>query len=118
MFFDDDGAGNLRIYYLVSGVRTYHSEVAGTVNYATGLVSVNPIYITLVSNVDNNVSTAIRFTASPSSNDIVGKRNQIIEIDIINTIITGGQDTIAVNSGGGGTSTFVATTNYVTPSSY
>jgi hypothetical protein len=82
MFFDDDGAGNLRIYYLVSGVRTYHSEVAGTVNYATGLISVNPVYITSVSNVDNNVSTAIRLTASPASTDIVGKRNQIIEIDI------------------------------------
>ena len=117
MFFDDDGAGNLRIYYLVSGVRTYHSEVAGTVNYATGLVSVNPIYITSVSNVDNNVSTTIRFTASPSSNDIVGKRNQIIEIDIINTTITGGQDTIAVNSSGGSTD-YVTNSTYVTPSSY
>ena len=117
MFFDDDGAGNLRIYYLVSGVRTYHSEVAGTVNYATGLVSVNPIYITSVSNVDNNVSTTIRFTASPSSNDIVGKRNQIIEIDILNTTITGGQDTIAVNSSGGSTD-YVTNSTYVTPSSY
>jgi len=50
---------------------------------------------------DDNASRAIRLTAIPASNDIVGKRNQIIEIDIINTIITGGQDTIAVNSGGG-----------------
>ena len=117
MFFDDDGAGNLRIYYLVSGVRTYHSEVAGTVNYATGLVSVNPVYITSVSNVDNNASTAIRLTASPSSNDIVGKRNQIIEIDVINTTITGGQDTIAVNSSGGSTD-YVTNSTYITPSSY
>ena len=117
MFFDDDGAGNLRIYYLVSGVRTYHSEVAGTVNYATGLVSANPVYITSVSNVDNNVSTAIRLTASPASTDIVGKRNQIIEIDIINTTITGGQDTIAVNSSGGSTD-YITNSTYVTPSSY
>ena len=117
MFFDDDGAGNLRIYYLVSGVRTYHSEVAGTVNYATGLVSANPVYITSVSNVDNNASTAIRLTASPSSTDIVGKRNQIIEIDIINTTITGGQDTIAVNSSGGSTD-YITNSTYVTPSSY
>ena len=117
MFFDDDGAGNLRIYYLVSGVRTYHSEVAGTVNYATGLISVNPVYITSVSNVDNNVSTAIRLTASPASTDIVGKRNQIIEIDILNTTITGGQDTIAVNSSGGSTD-YITNSTYVTPSSY
>ena len=117
MFFDEDGSGNLRIYYLVSGVRTYHSEVAGTVNYATGLVSANPVYITSVSNVDNNVSTAIRLTASPASTDIVGKRNQIIEIDILNTTITGGQDTIAVNSSGGSTD-YITNSTYVTPSSY
>ena len=117
MFFDEDGSGNLRIYYLVSGVRTYHSEVAGTVNYATGLVSANPVYITSVSNVDNKASTAIRLTASPSSNDIVGKRNQIIEIDILNTTITGGQDTIAVNSSGGSTD-YITNSTYVTPSSY
>jgi len=117
MFFDDDGAGNLRIYYLVSGVRTYYSSAAGTVNYTSGLVSVNPVYITTVSNVDNSISSAIRLTATPSSNDIVGQRNQIIEIDLVNTTISGGQDTIAVNSAGGSTG-YVTTTNYTTPSSY
>ena len=86
-------------------------------NYISGVVSVNPLYITSVSNVDDNASTAIRLTAIPASNDIVGKRNQIIEIDTLNTTITGGQDTIAVNTAGGSTS-YVTSTNYVTPSSY
>ena len=117
MFFDDDGAGNLRIYYLVSGVRTYYSSSAGTVDYATGLISVSPIFITTVSNVDGNVSTAIRITATPASTDIVGKRNQILEIDTINSTVEGNQDTIKVNSAGGSTG-YVTTTNYVTPSSY
>jgi hypothetical protein len=117
MFFDDDGAGNLRIFYLVSGSRTYYSSVAGTVNYISGLVSVNPIYITSVSNVDDNISTAIRMTASPASVDIISSRNQITEIDIINTVIVGGRDTIVVNSGGG-SSDYVTSSSYVTPSSY
>ena len=117
MFFDDDGAGNLRIYYLVGGVRTYHSSAAGTINYISGLVSVNPVYITSVSNVDDNASTSIRLTATPASSDIVGQRNQIMEIDLVNTSISGGQDTIAVNSAGGSTG-YVTTTNYTTPSSY
>jgi hypothetical protein len=91
--------------------------LAGTVNYINGLISVNPIYITTVSNVDDNVSTSIRITASPSSVDIVSKRNQIIEIDLINTTITAGGDTIAVSSGGGSTN-YVTTSNYVAPSSY
>jgi hypothetical protein len=117
MFFDDDGVGNLRIYYLVSGVRTYFSSAAGTVDYATGLISVSPVFITTISNVDGNISSAIRFTAIPSSTDIVGKRNQILEIDIVNTTIGGNQDTIAVNSGGG-SSTFTTTPSIASTSSY
>ena len=117
MFFDDDGVGNLRIYYLVTGSRTYYSSAAGTVDYVSGLVSVNPVYITSVSNVDDNASRAIRLTAIPASNDIVGKRNQIIQIDLVNTSFSGGQDTIAVNTAGGSTG-YVTTTNYATPSSY
>ena len=117
MFFDDDGAGNLRIYYLVTGARTYYDSFAGTVDYTTGLVSVNPVYITSVSSVDGNVSRRIRLTAIPASSDIVGKRNQIVEIDLVNTSVSGGQDTIAVNTAGGSTS-YVTSTNYATPSSY
>jgi len=117
MFFDEDGSGNLRIYYLDSGARTYYDLLAGTVDYVTGLVSVNPIYITTVSNVDDNISTSIRLTASPASVDIVSTRNQIVEIDIVNTSVTGRQDTIAVSSGGGSTN-YVTTSNYVAPSSY
>jgi len=117
MFFDDDGAGNLRIFYLVSGSRTYYSNEAGSVNYLTGVISVNPIYITSVSNVDDSTSSSIRITASPASVDIVSRRNQIVEIDLINTVIVGGQDTIIVNSGGG-SADYVTTSNYVAPSSY
>ena len=117
MFFDDDGAGNLRIYYLVSGVRTYFSSGAGTIDYTTGVLSVSPVFITTVSNVDGKSSSAIRFTAIPSSSDIVGKRNQILEIDTLNTTIVGNQDTIAVNSGGGST-TFTTTPSIASTSSY
>ena len=116
MFFDDDGAGNLRIYYLDVGVRTYYNVEAGTVNYTTGLVSANPLYISSVSNIDGNISTAIRMTGTPNSTDIVGRRNQILEIDTLNTTINGGQDTIAVS--GSGVSTYNTTTSYVAPSSY
>ena len=117
MFFDDDGIGNLRIYYLDSGARTYYDLLAGNVNYINGLISVNPVYITSVSSVDDNISTSIRITASPASVDIVSKRNQIVEIDIINTTIIGSQDTIVVNSGGG-SADYVTSSSYVAPSSY
>ena len=113
---------NYSIHTLVTILRlvvSLHQRVSiyRIINYTSGLVSVNPIYITTVSNVDNSISSAIRLTATPSSSDIVGQRNQIVEIDLVNTTISGGQDTIAVNSAGGSTG-YVTTTNYTTPSSY
>ena len=116
MFFDDDGAGVLRIYYLVSGVRTYYDTTAGVVDYGGGTITVDPVYITTVSNVDEATSKAIRVTVTPASYGIVGKRNQILEIDTLNVSITGAQDTVAVGSSGG--TGYVTNTNYVTPSSY
>ena len=116
MFFDDDGDGNIRVYHLVAGVRTYWLSSAGTVDYAKGLVSVNPIYITSASNVDNSASTAIRMTSIPDSFDIVGVRNQILEIDSLNTTVTGGQDTIAVS--GSANTGYITNTTFIEPSSY
>ena len=116
MFFDDDGDGNIRVYHLVAGVRTYWLSSAGTVDYAKGLVSVNPIYITSTSNVDNSASTAIRMTTIPDSSDIVGVRNQILEIDSLNTTVTGGQDTIAVS--GSANTGYITNTTFIEPSSY
>jgi hypothetical protein len=116
MFFDDDGDGNIRVYHLVAGVRTYWLSSAGTVDYAKGLVSVNPIHITSASNVDNSASTAIRMTSIPDSSDIVGVRNQILEIDSLNTSVIGGQDTIAVS--GSANTGYITNTTFIEPSSY
>ena len=54
-FFDDDGNGNLRIYYLVAGVRTYFDALAGTVDYDNGEIKINPVQITSVSDVDEAI---------------------------------------------------------------
>ena len=59
-FFDEDGAGVLRIYSVVSGTRTYFSSAAGTIDYANGTVSINAVKITAISNVDGVNSIAIR----------------------------------------------------------
>ena len=61
---------------------------------------------------------SIRITAIPNSNDVVPVRNQILEIDLTNTTITGSVDqttttgtgyTTTVTSGGTVTSTTVST---------
>ena len=70
-FLDDDGAGNIRVYYLSGTTRVYTSSTYGTVDYTTGEIILTSANITSISNVDGAASTQIRVTAIPSSNDIV-----------------------------------------------
>ena len=115
-FFDDDGSGNLRIYSIAStGVRTYLNSTAGTVNYTSGLISTTSLLISAVSNVDGTSSSKIRVTAIPNSNDVVPVRNQILEIDTINTT-TGGNVDAQATTGLGYTVTSSGTTSTTTVS--
>ena len=116
-YFDDDGSGNLRTYYLATGVRTYTDSTAGTVTYSTGKIVTDGIYITSAAEVDGASSTEIRITAIPDSKDIVPVRNQIVEIDFINTSVTGEVDTVSVGDSAAGT-TYTPTSSYTTTSSY
>ena len=116
-YFDDDGEGNLRTYYLVAGVRTYTDLTAGTVTYSEGKIVTDGIYITSVAEVDGASSEEIRITAIPDSKDVVPVRNQILEIDFTNTSVTGEVDTVAVGDSGAGT-TYTPTSSYTTTSSY
>jgi len=104
-FFNDDGAGNIRIYYIVSGVKTYTDNTAGTIDYTNGLILINAITITGVANVDGTTSSQIRITALPNSNNITPVRNQILEIDIGNTTITSNIDGVTSSGVGYTTST-------------
>ena len=121
-FFDDDGQGNLRIYSLVAGVRTYFNSQAGTVDYANGIIKINSILITSVSNVDGSASTQFRLTVLPDSNDVIPVRNQLLEIDTVNTSVVGTVDQTATTgrgytvttTGGAGSTTGTATTTTTT----
>ncbi len=119
-FFDDDGAGNIRRYYLTAGVRQYQDSTAGTITYSTGEIKINNINITNVEDVDETASSFIRLTVTPDSLDVIPVRNQILKIDFVNTSVLGTIDTIAVGDSSSGTTTSAATTtsSYVTPSSY
>ena len=113
-FFDDDGSGNLRIYSVTTaGVRTYLNSTAGTVDYTNGTISTNSLFISAVSNVDGASSTQIRITVIPNSNDVVPVRNQILEIDLVNTT-TGGNVDAQATTGLGYTVTSTGTTSTTT----
>ena len=107
-FLDEDGEGNIRLYYLVAGVRTYTNNTQGTIDYDNGTIVLNSLFVTEVSNVDGASSTAIRLTVTPNSVDIKPVRNQVIEIDETNTTTTVTADDFDTTSGIG----------YSTPTSY
>ena len=110
-FLDDDGAGNIRVYYLSGTTRIYTSTTFGTIDYATGEIILTSANITSISNVDGATSTQIRVFTIPNSNDVVPVRNQVLEIDTTNSTITGEVDTVESGSSQAGTS-------YTTTSSY
>ena len=110
-FLDDDGNGNLRVYYLSGTTRIYTDSTYGTVDYVTGEVILTSAHLTSISNVDGAASTQVRVFTIPSSNDIVPVRNQILSIDTSNSSITGEVDAIASGSSQAGTA-------YTTSSSY
>ncbi len=106
-FFDDDGQGNVRRYYLDGSTRVYADDTAGTIKYSTGEVSINSLTYSSTSNTDSSID----FTIIPSSNDVISTRNQLLDITASEVSVTGVADTVA----SGETSAGVG---YTTSSSY
>ena len=108
LYLDDDGTGNIRSYFLEAGTnRSYVDSVFGTIDYVTGTITLPSLIPSGVSNSDGTIT----ITVHPRSNDVVPVRNQLLAIDLTNTVITGENDTI--ESGGSS-----AGTGYSTSSSY
>ena len=110
-FLDDDGQGNVRLYYLNGTVRVYTNSTYGTIDYTIGEIILTSSNISSISNVDGSSSARIRVTVLPSSNDIVPVRNQVLSIDTANSTISGSIDEIESGSSQAGT-------GYTTTSSY
>jgi hypothetical protein len=117
MFFDDDGNGNLRRFFISAGVKTYVDLSAGTVDYTNGVITLKSINIISVSNVDNATSTEIRVTAIPDSSDIIPVRNQLLEIDLVNTVVNVTIDTLSVGDPNSVSTGDLATSSYTTTTS-
>ena len=110
-FFDDDGEGNVRRYYLVGSVRTYVDNTAGTITYSSGAIAINALTIASIENIRGAASTVVELTVTPSSNDIVPVRAQTIDIDVANSSFTVQADTLVGGSANAGI-------GYSTTSSY
>ena len=70
-FFDDDGYGNVRVYYLSQNTRTY-IRTAGTIDYTSGLVTLNAFLPTAVSNDEIDFRVQLDdYNVSPIRNQIL-----------------------------------------------
>ena len=111
MFLNDDGNGNVRMYYLASGVETYLNETQGTIDYETGAIVLNSLNISSISNIRGVASTIIEMTVVPNSNDVVPVRDQIVEIDIANSKVKVEADSFVGGSSSAGVG-YTTTTSY------
>ena len=108
-YFDDDGKGNLREYYLSGSTRIYVNSNAGTVNYSTGLITINAINITSTVNVDSTID----FTMIPNGNDVVATRGILVDISTADVKVIGEIDTIASGESSAGVGfTSTSTSSY------
>jgi len=110
-YLDDDGSGNIRRYYFVGSVRTYVNNTQGTVDYASGQITINSLNVASVENIRGASSTVIEITVEPESYDIVPVRDQILEIDTANSTITVEADTFVGGSADAGIG-YTTTSNY------
>ena len=110
-FLDDDGQGNVRRYSLSGSTRVYANNTQGTIDYTTGQVTINSLNVSVVENIRGAASTVIELTVTPSSNDVVPVRDQILNIDTANSTITVESDSFVGGSADAGV-------GYTTSSSY
>jgi len=90
-YFDDDGSGNLRRFYLSGSTRVVADATAGSIDYTSGKITVNGVIVTETSNSDKT----IHFTIVPNSYDVTATRGQLIDIKQALITVTGEADTIA-----------------------
>ena len=108
-YFDDDGKGNLRRYYLSGSTRIYKDNAAGTIDYSTGLLSINAFILTSTVNADSSID----FTLIPSGNDVVAERGNLIDISQDDIKVSGEVDTIASGESSAGVGyTSTSTSSY------
>ena len=91
-YIDDDGAGNVRTFYLLGGTtKTVTNAQAGTINYNTGQIVLTSFNISSVQAASGNLEVTLK----PDSNDVIPVRNQVIEIDTVSSVTSAEIDTFA-----------------------
>ena len=75
-FLDDDGSGNIRMYRLINGEKSYININTGTVDYTTGQIILNNFKPTSISSGEDY----IKVTVDIDSDDVKSSQNTILQI--------------------------------------
>lgn len=88
-YIDDDGAGKLRLFYYspLDYTKVFVNRSIGTVNYDTGEVKINSLFVSGLAESD------FELIVKTQSNDIIGKHNQIVNIEAMHLKINIIQET-------------------------
>lgn len=98
-YIEDDGYGTMRIYKIVGKDKITVRENAGTVDYATGVISLTNFTPQTVLPSSTN---EINFYAAVDADDIVARRNQIVLFDREGLSITVVPETFRTDRGESG----------------
>lgn len=94
-YIEDDGAGNLRLFYYANLTKQIVNAKIGTVNYSKGIIEVTGVFITSI------IGAELNFTITPSSYDIVSVLDQLVEIPLNFITVNAISDQSLSSSGGG-----------------
>ncbi len=83
-YFTDDGYGIINLFTSVGGSQVLVASNIGTVDYDTGILSLNSTFVP-VGYVSNDY---ISITAKPSDQDVLARENTIITIDSFDDSVT------------------------------
>ena len=87
-FFDDDGAGNIRIYRFIGDTKVYTTQQAGIINYATGEITIFTTNAATQTELRVEATdNTIKFIAVPDSFDVNAERNYLLEIATDDSIV-------------------------------
>lgn len=85
-FMEDDGIGNINVYYYNNSIKTVSQFNVGSIDYITGDVQINSITVTSYNN------GSLKIVATPTINDVVTSKNVILRLTNDNIKVTSTSD--------------------------
>jgi hypothetical protein len=95
IYAEDALDGTLKFYYMNGTIKVYVTTLKGTINYTSGLVTINDATIT---SIESGTGNDLYIKVTPTDMDIFPKRNQVLVIDYTRQSVVMDADTDDFNN--------------------